>query len=70
MLEERKSANMIDREKAAHNHSKLEMIRNNNKVINKIIEIKRNTKRFINKRKTIDAKIINKERKKGTRRIL
>ena len=42
MLEERKSANMRDREKAAHNHSKMEMIRNNGKVINKIIEISLN----------------------------
>ena len=66
MLEERKSANMIDREKAAHNHSKVEMIRNNDKVINKIIEIERNTRRVVNKRKKIDAKTINKERKKGT----
>ena len=55
MLEERKSANMRDREKAAHNHSKMEMIRNNGKVINKIIEIKRNTKR-----KTIGPRTINK----------
>ena len=60
MLEERKSANMRDREKAAHYHSKMEMIRNNGKVINKIIEIKRNTRRVINKRKSIDAKTINK----------
>ena len=41
------------------------MIRNNGKVINKIIEVKRNIGRVINKRKTIDAKTINKE-KKGT----
>ena len=60
MLEERKSANMRDREKAAHNHSKMEMIRNNGKIINKIIGIKRNTRRVINKRKSIDAKTINK----------
>ena len=60
MLEEKKSANMRDREKAAHNHSKIETIRNNGKVINKIIKIKRNTRRVINKRKTIDAKTINK----------
>ena len=62
MLEERKSANMRDREKAfaARNHSKMEKIRNNGKVINKIIEIKRNTRRVINKRKSIDAKTINK----------
>ena len=66
MLEEIKSANMRDREKAFHIHSKMEMIHNNGKVINKIIEIKRNTRRVINKRKTIDAKTINKERKKGT----
>ena len=67
MLEERKSANMRDRENAAHNHSKMEMIRNNGKVINKIIEIKRDTRRVINKRKTIDAKTIKKERRKRTR---
>ena len=66
MLEKRKSANMRDREKAAHNHSKMEMIRNNGNVINKIIETKRNTRRVINKRKTIDTKTINKERKKST----
>ena len=36
------------------------MIRNNGKVINKIIEIKRNTRRVINKRKTIDPRTINK----------
>jgi len=41
----------------------MEMIRNNGKVINKIIEIKRNTRRVINKRKSIDAKK-NTERKK------
>ena len=67
MLEERKSANMRDREKAAHNHSKMEMIRNNGKVINKIIKIKRNTRRVINKRKSIDTKTINTERKKKAR---
>ena len=60
MLEKRKSANMRDREKAAHNHSKMKMIHINGKVINKIIEIKRNTRRVINKRKSIDAKTINK----------
>ena len=60
MLEERKSANIRDKEKAANNHSKMKMIRNNGKVINKIIEIKRNTRRVINKRKPIDAKTINK----------
>ena len=32
MLEERKSTNMRDRVKAAHNHSEMEMIRNNGKV--------------------------------------
>ena len=32
MLEERKSANMRDRVKTAHNHSKMEMVRNNGKV--------------------------------------
>ena len=62
MLDERKSANMRDREKAAHNHSKMERIRNNGKVINKIIEMKRNTRRVIKKRKSIDAKTINKEK--------
>ena len=60
MLEEIKSANMKDREKAANNHSKMEMIRNNGKVINKIIEIKINTRRVINKRKTIGPRTINK----------
>ena len=67
MLEEGKYANMRNREKAARNHSKMEKIRNNGKVINKIIEIKRNTRRVINKRKTIDAKTLNKERKKRER---
>ena len=51
MLDERKSANMRDRERAAHNYSKMERIRNNGKVINKIIEMKRNTRRVIKKRK-------------------
>ena len=37
MLEEKKSANVIDRNKTAHNYSKMEMIRNDCKVINKII---------------------------------
>ena len=32
---------MRDTEKAAHNYSKMEMIRNNGKVINKIIELKK-----------------------------
>ena len=45
MLEEQKSANMRDRVKAAHNYSKIEMIHNNGKVINKIIEVKRNSRR-------------------------
>ena len=58
ILEERKSANMRDREKVAHNHSKIEIIRNNGKVINKIIGVKRNTRRVIKKRKPIDAKIM------------
>ena len=49
---------MRDREKVAHNHSKMEMIRNNGKVLNKIIEVKRNTRSVINKRKSIDAKTI------------
>ena len=63
MLEERKSENMRDRDKAAHNHSKMEIIRNNSKVINKIIEMKRNTRRVIKKRKSIDAKTIKKNTK-------
>ena len=42
---------MRDREKAAYNHSKMEIIRNNGKVINKIIEVKRNTRRVQKKRK-------------------
>ena len=58
MLEKRKSANMRDGEKTALNYSKMEMICNNGKVINKIIEVKRNTRRVINKRKSIDAKTI------------
>ena len=46
---------MRDRIKAAHNNSKIEIIRNNDKVINKIIEVKRNTKRVQKKRKLIDG---------------
>ena len=69
MLEERKSANMRDREKAAHNHSKMEMIRNNGKVINKIIEVKRNTRRVQKKRKSVDAKIIFKKNRKYVKNV-
>ena len=54
---------MRDREKAAYNHSKMEIIRNNGKVINKIIEVKRNTRRVKKKRKSIDANTINKQKK-------
>ena len=46
MLEERKSANMRDRSKVAHNSSKMEMVRNNGKVINKIIELKKILEEF------------------------
>ena len=42
----------------------MEMIRYNSKVINKTIEVKRITRRSINKRKTINAKTINKEEKR------
>ena len=70
MLEERKSANMRDREKTTHDHSKMEMIRNNGKVINEIIEVKRNTRRVIKKRKSIDAKTIKKERKKHVKSVM
>ena len=66
MLEERKSTNMTDRVKAAHNHSKMEMIRNNGKVINKIIEVKRKTRRVI-KRKLLDASTIKNNKKQKTR---
>ena len=55
---------MRDIEKEAHNHSKIEMIRNNGKVINKIIEVKRNTRRVRKKRKSIDAKTINNQKKR------
>ena len=58
---------MRDTEKAAHNYSKMEMIRNNGKVINKIIELKKNTRRVIKKRKSIDANTINKEKKQKVR---
>ena len=64
MLEERKSANMRDRSKAAHNSSKMEMVRNNGKVINKIIELKINIRRVQKKRKSIDTKTIKKIKKK------
>ena len=47
MLEKRKSANMKDRAKAALNHSKMEMVRNNGEVIYKILEVKRQTSRVI-----------------------
>ena len=40
------------------------MIRNNGKVINKIIEVKRNTRRVRKKRKSIDAKTINNQKKR------
>ena len=50
ILEERKSANMRDIVKAAHNRSKIEMIRNNGKDINKIVEVKRKTTRVIKNR--------------------
>ena len=62
ILEERKSANMRDRSKAAHNYSKMEMIRNNGKVIDKIIEVRRNIRRVQKKRKSVDAKIILKKK--------
>ena len=62
MLEERKLANMRDRNKAAHNHSKIEMIRSNGKVINKIFEVKRKTRRVQMKRKSIDATTIIKKK--------
>ena len=66
MLEERKSVNMRDRVKAAYKHSKMEMIRNNGKVINKIIEVKRKTRRVI-KRKLLDASTIKNNKKQKTR---
>jgi len=64
MLEERKSANMRDRAKAALNHSKMEMIRNNGQVINKILEVTRQTSRVIKKRKLLDTKTINNNKKR------
>ena len=50
-LKKKKSANMRDRIKTAHNHSKIEMIRINGKVINEIIEVEINTRRDQKKRK-------------------
>ena len=67
MLEERKTANMRDRVKSAHNHSKMEMIRNNGQVINKILEVKRQTSRVIKKRKLQDSKTINTIKKQKIR---
>ena len=63
MFEERKSANTRNRIKAAHIHSKMEMIRINGKVINEIIEVKINTRRVQKKRKSIDTKTIKKLKK-------
>ena len=63
MFEERNSATMRDRFKTAHNHLEMEMIRNNVKVINKIIEVKRNTRRVQKKRKSIDATTIKNKNK-------
>ena len=63
MFEERNSATMRDRVKTAHNHSEMEMIRNNVKVINKIIEVERNTRRVQKKRKSIDATTIKNKNK-------
>ena len=67
VLEEIKLVNVRDRFKAAHNHSKMEVIRNTGKVINKIIEVKRNTRRVQKKRKSIDAKTIKKQKKQKAR---
>ena len=61
---------MRDREKTTHDHSKMEIIHNNGKVINEIIEVKRNTRRVIKKRKSIDAKTIKKERKKHVKNVM
>ena len=63
MLEERKSANMRDRAKTALNHSKMEMVRNNGQVINKILKVTRQTSRVIKKRKLLDTKTINNNNK-------
>ena len=67
MLEERKSANMRDIAKAALNHSKMEMICNNGQVINKILEVTRQTSRVTKKRKLLDTKTINNNNKKKIR---
>ena len=57
---------MRDRIKAAHNHSKIEIIRYNGKVINKIIEVKRNTKRVQKKHKSIDGTTIKNKKQKAS----
>ena len=67
MLKERKLANMRDKVKAAYNHSKMEMIRNNGKVINKIIKVKRKTTRVIEKRKLLGATTIKNNKKQKAR---
>ena len=50
-----------------HNHSKIEMIRNNGRVINKILEVKRETSRVIKKRKLLNTRAINNNNKKKVR---
>ena len=70
MLEERKSANMRDRAKAALNHLKMEMVRNNGQVINKILEVIRQTSRGIKKRKLLDTKTINNNNKKYVKNVM
>ena len=69
MLEERKTANMRDRTKSAHNHSKMEQIRNNGQVINKILEVTRQTSRVIKQGELLDTKTItiNNNKKKKIR---
>ena len=66
MLEERKLANMRNRNKATNNHSKIGMIRSNGKVINKIFEVKRKTRRVQKKRRSIDATTIIKQKSRET----
>ena len=54
MLEEKRTANMRDREKAAHNHSKNESISNNGEVKLKIEQDIMQTRRRQKKRKQMD----------------
>ena len=56
MIDEKRTANIRDREKAAHNHSKNESISNNGEVKLKTKQVRMQTRRGQIKRKPTDKK--------------